>query len=100
MKKRRRTLQNETEMVDLPEGSRQHFLIFLVVLQQLEGNVIYPRVMGSSLGLPTIWVMAAVTVGGGVMGVLGMLLGIPLAVTIYHLVRNDVNKADSGLTNG
>ena len=70
------------------------------MLQQLEGNAIYPRVRGSSLGLPTIWVMAAVTVGGGVMGVLGMFLGVPLAATVYRLVRNDLNKEVNGLTNG
>ncbi len=69
------------------------FLIFLVILQQLEGNIIYPRVVGSSLGLPAIWVLAAVTVGGGVMGIPGMLLGVPLAATVYRLIRNDVNKA-------
>ena len=68
------------------------FLIFLVVLQQLEGNLIYPKVVGSSLGLPGIWVLAAVTVGGGVMGVLGMLLGVPLAAAAYTLLRNDMNK--------
>ena len=68
------------------------FLIFLVVLQQLEGNLIYPKVVGSSLGLPGIWVLAAVTVGGGVMGVLGMLLGVPIAATAYTLLRNDMNK--------
>jgi predicted PurR-regulated permease PerM len=63
-----------------------------VILQQLEGNLIYPKVVGSSLGLPGIWVLAAVTVGGGVMGVLGMLLGVPLAATIYTLVKNDMHK--------
>lgn len=68
------------------------FLIFLVILQQLEGNLIYPKVVGSSLGLPGIWVLAAVTVGGGVMGVLGMLLGVPLAAAAYTLLRNDLNK--------
>ena len=68
------------------------FLIFLVILQQLEGNLIYPKVVGSSLGLPGIWVLAAVTVGGGVMGVLGMLLGVPLAAAAYTLLRNDMNK--------
>ena len=68
------------------------FLIFLVILQQLEGNLIYPKVVGSSLGLPGIWVLAAVTIGGGVMGVLGMLLGVPLAATAYTLLRNDMNK--------
>ena len=71
------------------------FLIFLVILQQLEGNLIYPKVVGSSLGLPGIWVLAAVTVGGGVMGVLGMLLGVPLAAAIYTLVKNDVHKKEA-----
>ena len=68
------------------------FLIFLVILQQLEGNLIYPKVVGSSMGLPGIWVLASVVIGGGVMGVLGMLLGVPLAAAIYTLVRNDMNK--------
>lgn len=68
------------------------FLVFLVILQQLEGNIIYPRVVGSSIGLPGIWVLAAVTVGGGMMGVVGMLLGVPLAAAIYRLIKNDINK--------
>ncbi len=67
------------------------FLIFIVVLQQLEGNLIYPKVVGSSIGLPGIWVLAAVTVGGGIMGVFGMLLGVPVAAAIYKLIRDDVN---------
>ena len=57
------------------------FLVYIVVLQQLEGNLIYPRVVGSSMGLPAIWVLAAVTIGGGVMGIAGMLIGVPLAAT-------------------
>ena len=68
------------------------FLIFLVVLQQLEGNLIYPRVVGSSMGLPAIWVLAAATIVGGVMGITGMLLGVPLAAAIYRLLCEDVNK--------
>lgn len=68
------------------------FLIFIVVLQQLEGNIIYPKVVGSSMGLPGIWVLAAVTIGGGVMGIPGMLLGVPLAAAAYQLVSDDVNK--------
>lgn len=67
------------------------FLIFLVILQQLEGNLIYPRVVGSSMGLPGIWVLAAVTVGGGIMGIAGMLLGVPLAAAGYRILRDDVN---------
>ncbi len=73
-------------------GKAVIFLIFLVVLQQLEGNLIYPRVVGSSMGLPAIWVLAAVTVGGCVMGIAGMLLGVPLAAALYRLLREDVNK--------
>ena len=59
------------------------FLIFLLILQQVEGNLIYPRVVGKSVGLPGLWVLAAVTVGGGAFGVLGMLLGVPVFVVIY-----------------
>ena len=66
------------------------FLVFIVILQQLEGNLIYPKVVGSSLGLPALWVLAAVTVGGGVLGVPGMLLGVPLSAAVYRLIRNDV----------
>ena len=68
------------------------FLVFIVVLQQVEGNVIYPKVVGSSLGLPGIWVLAAVTVGGGVMGIMGMLLSVPLVAALYRLIRNDVKR--------
>ena len=68
------------------------FLIFLAILQQVEGNLIYPKVVGSSIGLPGIWVLAAVTIGGGMMGVAGMLLGVPLASALYTLLRNDVNR--------
>jgi len=72
------------------------FLVFLVILQQLEGNLIYPRVVGSSLGLPGIWVLAAVTVGGGILGIGGMLLGVPLAAAAYRLLRDDVNSRLTG----
>ena len=68
------------------------FLIFIVVLQQLEGNLIYPRVVGSSIGLPGIWVLAAVTIGGGIMGVAGMLVGVPLAAALYRILRDDLKK--------
>lgn len=71
------------------------FLIYLVILQQLEGNLIYPKVVGSSLGLPAIWVLAAVTVGGGIMGILGMLLGVPVVAALYRILKNDVNKVNS-----
>lgn len=66
------------------------FVVFLVILQQLEGNLIYPRVVGSSIGLPGLWVLAAVTVGGGVLGVAGMLLGVPLAAAAYRFLGDGV----------
>lgn len=68
------------------------FLIYLVILQQIEGNLIYPRVVGSSIGLPGLWVLAAVTIGGGVMGVSGMLLGVPLCAAAYRLFADHVNS--------
>lgn len=74
------------------------FLIFLVILQNLEGNLIYPKVVGDSIGLPAIWVLTAVTVGGGVLGVAGMLIGVPLAASVYHIVREDINGRETPLT--
>ena len=71
------------------------FLIFILVLQQLEGNLIYPRVVGSSMGLPGIWVLAAVTIGGGIMGVGGMLLGVPLAAALYRIIGDDVRRKEA-----
>lgn len=70
------------------------FLVFLVVLQQFEGNVIFPRVVGSSIGLPGVWVLAAVTIGGGLFGIAGMLLGVPLAATAYQLLREDMRRRE------
>ena len=70
------------------------FLIFVVVLQQLEGNLIYPKVVGSSIGLPGVWVLAAVTIGGGLMGIPGMLLGVPTVAALYQLLRNNLNKKE------
>lgn len=67
------------------------FIVYLVILQQLEGNLIYPKVVGASLGLPGLWVLAAVTVGGGIWGIMGMLLGVPLTAVCYQLLRNDLN---------
>lgn len=68
------------------------FIIVLVVMQQIEGNVIYPRIVGSSVGLPGIWVFAAITIGGTLYGVPGILLSVPLAATIYKLLKEDVDK--------
>ena len=68
------------------------FVVFLVVLQQLEGNLIYPKVVGSSIGLPGMWVLTAVTLGGGILGVSGMLIGVPVAATFYKLLGDDVRR--------
>lgn len=68
------------------------FIIMFLVLQQIEGNLIYPKVVGSSVGLPSIWVLAAVTIGGSVMGVVGMLIFIPIVSVFYNLFRSSVYK--------
>ncbi len=68
------------------------FLVLFIVLQQIEGNLIYPHVVGNSVGLPSIWVLAAVTIGGSLMGVVGMLIFIPILSTVYALLREDVNE--------
>ncbi|XOQ43826.1 MAG: AI-2E family transporter [Clostridium sp.] len=68
------------------------FIVFFVVLQQLEGNLIYPRVVGSRVGLPALWVLVAVTIGGNAFGILGMLINIPLCSVLYTLLRENVDK--------
>ena len=66
------------------------FVVLFLVIQQVEGNLIYPHVVGSSVGLPSIWVLAAVTLGGKLMGIMGMLLFIPLCSVLYALFRDYV----------
>ena len=66
------------------------YLAMVIIIMQLEGNLIYPRVVGGSIGLPGLWVLVAFTVGGGLMGISGMILGIPLAATLYKLLGRDV----------
>lgn len=68
------------------------FIIFIIVLQQIEGNFIYPRVVGNSIGLSAIWVMFAMLVGGGTLGFLGLLIGIPAFGVIYKLFREHTNN--------
>lgn len=70
------------------------FIVFIVVLQQLEGNLIYPRVVGASIGLPGIWVLVAVTIGGAVGGIAGMLIGVPLCAAVYKLLKSDVKSRE------
>ena len=66
------------------------FVIVFLVLQQIEGNLIYPHVVGESVGLPSIWVLAAVTIGGNLMGIVGMLVFIPLLSVLYTIFREFV----------
>lgn len=68
------------------------FLVFFIILQQVEGNLIYPRVVGTQVGLPAMWVLIAITVGGGVLGIGGMLLGVPTCAVLYALVRKALNE--------
>jgi predicted PurR-regulated permease PerM len=68
------------------------FVILFLVLQQIEGNLIYPKVVGNSVGLPPMWVLVAISVGGSLFGIAGMLLFIPLMSTFYTLLKEDVNK--------
>lgn len=68
------------------------FIVFMIVLQQLESNLIYPRVVGDSVGLPGIWVLVAITVGAGLFGVIGMLISVPILAVVYVFLRKDVNK--------
>ena len=68
------------------------FVIFIIVLQQIDGNFIYPKIVGDSVGLPGIWVMLAVLVGGNSLGIIGMLIGVPIASVVYKLIREYVQK--------
>ena len=74
------------------------FVIMFLIIQQLEGNLIYPKVVGNSVGLPSIWVLLAVSLGSSMFGVIGMLVFIPLFATIYTLLRDDVNRRNAGET--
>jgi len=68
------------------------FVIMFLILQQIEGNLIYPKVVGGSIGLPAIWVLAAVSLGGSLFGIVGMLVFIPLVSVLYTLLRENVHK--------
>ena len=68
------------------------FVVMFLIIQQIEGNLIYPKVVGGSIGLPAIWVLAAVTLGGSLFGVVGMLVFIPLVSVFYTLLKENVNK--------
>lgn len=74
------------------------FIIFIIILQQLEGNLIYPKVVGSSIGLPGLWVLAAVTIGGGCFGIPGMLVGVPLSSALYRMLRDNLETKEKEKT--
>ena len=77
-------------------GAVLWFVLYIVILQQAESNLIYPRIVGSSIGLPPAWVLAAITVGGGLFGGAGMLLGVPLAAVLYALLFPE--ESDCGIS--
>lgn len=68
------------------------FILFIIILQQFEGNLIYPKVVGKSIGLPGIWVLTSVTIGGSAFGITGMLIGVPLTSVAYSLLREATNN--------
>ena len=79
------------------------FLIFLIILQQLEGNLIYPRVVGGSLGLPTVYTSTLVTVCGSTFGLVGMLFAVPVGSIVYTLLkerRSRIRERQAGIWSG
>jgi len=85
-------------LVLLAEGSLLRtvaFVAFVIILQQLEGNLIYPRVVGTQVGLPAFWVLFAVVVGGGLFGVLGMIVGIPALAVARRLLQEEVARREA-----
>lgn len=68
------------------------FIIFIVVLQQIEGNLIYPHVVGKNIGLPSIWVLVAITIGGSLFGIMGMIIGLPVVSILYAIIEENTNN--------
>ena len=75
------------------------FVIFLVILQQIEGNVIYPKVVGNRINLPSIWVLAGLTIGGNLAGPIGMLLGVPTFSVLYNLIAEATKNQEFKIKN-
>ncbi|MGT2926252.1 AI-2E family transporter [Streptococcus cuniculipharyngis] len=73
------------------------FVVYIVILQQFEGNLIYPRVVGGSIGLPGMWVLLSITVGGALAGILGMLVAVPIAASLYKLLKDHIAKRQGHL---
>ncbi len=68
------------------------FVLFVLLIQQIDGNIIGPAILGDSLGLPTLWIMFAIIVGGGFYGVLGMFFGVPVFAVIYFYIKKSTEK--------
>lgn len=68
------------------------FIIYIIVLQQIEGNLIYPHVVGKNIGLPSIWVLVAITIGGSLFGIMGMIIGLPILSIVYAIITENTNK--------
>lgn len=73
------------------------FVVFIIIIQQIDNNLIYPRIVGKSVGLPGIWVLAAVTIGGGAFGIMGMLFSVPICSVMYVIFRRYVNRKNAEL---
>lgn len=82
--------------VSLPKAAI--FVVFIIVLVQIEGNLIYPKVMGNSVGLSGIWILAAVTLFGALLGIPGMFIGVPLTSTFYQLFREDLHRREGRIS--
>lgn len=76
-------------------GKALGFILLIIVLQQIEGNIIYPKVMGKRIGLPSLWVLVAITLGSGALGAIGMLIFVPIFAVVYQLLREAVEKRKS-----
>ena len=68
------------------------FIIFIIILQQIEGNLIYPHVVGKNIGLPSIWVLVAITIGGSLFGIMGMIVGLPVVSILYAIIEENTNN--------
>ena len=68
------------------------FIIFIIILQQVEGNLIYPHIVGKNMGLPSIWVLVAITIGGSLFGIMGMIVGLPVVSIIYAIIIENTNR--------
>lgn len=73
------------------------FVVFIIVIQQIDSNLIYPKVVGNSIGLPGLWVLFAITVGGGLGGIFGMIVGVPLASILYTILMDKIKREEANI---